>query len=126
VRGGESGTILLEALVALAITASVMVVCVSSIATSAKRLRLAEERILAMAEARSIVAELSSAHQHTPAKQTGSAAGFTWTAELVPVEVPAPSFAVKLFRLSLQISGPDGKSPPIGVETYVISRLESQ
>jgi hypothetical protein len=127
VRGNESGTILLEALVALAITASVMIMWGSSIGPSAKRLRLAEERMLAMAGARSLIAELSGAHFVTPSDQTGfTADGFAWTAKFAPAEFPAPSFVVKLFRVSLQISGKDDKTPPITIETYVISRPESE
>jgi hypothetical protein len=126
-KEGESGTILIEALVAFAITASVVVMSIGSIGQSARRLRVAEERMLAMAEARSIIAELSGAHFLSTSTRSGRTDdGFAWTAEFEPIEFPAQSIAAKVFRVSLRMRGIDGTAPAIQIESYVIGLLERE
>jgi hypothetical protein len=116
--------VLIEALIAFAITASAVIMSLSGFAQGAGRLKRAEERLLALAEARSIVAELSGAQSLTPSTRTGvTQGGFAWAATISENAISATPFLAKPIRISLTVTMQGADAPLIAMETYVISGL---
>jgi hypothetical protein len=126
-RKSEAGTVLVEALVALAITSSAVMMSLNGFVQGAGRLKLAEQRLLALAEARSIIAELTGSYFLNPSTGRGvTPAGFPWTMTISEEAISATPFLAKPFRISLKVTMQHGSALPIIVETYVIGRASAE
>jgi type II secretory pathway component PulJ len=125
--GREDGSVLLEALIAFAITASVVIMSLGGLAQGAARLKISEERLRALAEARTILAELSAAHSLTSSTRSGvTSGGLPWTVTITEEQMDMTRFSVRPFRISLQVGLRVGHTNAMRMETYVISRHEDK
>ncbi|HEY7748539.1 MAG TPA: hypothetical protein VH933_07670 [Aestuariivirgaceae bacterium] len=117
---------LIEALVALAVTACTVVMALSSLAEGAARLRQLEERTEALAEARSIIAEAGTVSHVSVLTRSGTTPlGHQWSMEIRETPSSQKALKMKPFRIVLHLTMQNA-GPPLVIETYVISQLKDE
>ena len=122
----RDGSVLIEALAALAIISLTVVASLNSFAESIHRLQQAEERLSALGEARSLVARTSGAE----ALSTGTIRGETpsgrkWTI-VVEEEATTASGGVRLFRISTAVTSKYQKAPLIMLRTLTVTGVKPE
>jgi hypothetical protein len=122
-RNSEAGSVLVEALFAFAVLSAVLVMSLGGFSQGAARMRQVEERLVMLASARALIAELSTKEVLTPGRMFGTTdEGFTWTADILEVERAAPRSVLRPFRVVLQIARSNGTNAPLWFETYLIGQ----
>ena len=121
----RNGSVLIEALAALAIISLTVVASLNGFAESIHRLQQAEERLSALGEARSLVARTSGAEALSTGTIRGETpSGRTWT---VVVEEASPaSGGVRLFRISTAVESKRQKAPLIMLRTLTVTGLKPE
>lgn len=122
IESSDAGTVLIEALVAFAVAAGVMILSLGAFAQATARLKAAEDRVVALAEARALLAELAAREPLAASSRSGTTPeGLAWTVQIEEfANIQAP-FSLKPFHVLLQLVQRGGE-PLIEIETYVISR----
>jgi hypothetical protein len=107
----QSGSVLIEALAALAIISTAFVMGIGGFAEAITRLRQADQRMAALILARNLVAETMGTASSMPLNRAGtSEEGFRWSIEIREKPDRHKTFLVKPYRIVVKVSEDDGSS----------------
>jgi general secretion pathway protein I len=95
---GVAGFTLIEALVALAIVATVLSSIGAVIATTVKGTRSIEQRLALTGAAETLLAALPARNQLKPGRQSGETAGHRWRIDVSPMKAGEPGNAPQTRR----------------------------
>ena len=108
---GERGFTLIEALVALAIIAAVLVPIGTVIGTSVQATRTIDQRLALSGAAETVLAGLPPRNALKPGRQTGTLAGHRWRIDVAPINAAtadAPPSRFVPLAVNMRMQGPGG------------------
>jgi general secretion pathway protein I len=109
----RAGFTLIEALVALAIIATVLSSIGALIATTVKGTRAIDQRLALTGTAETLLAALPARHLLTPGRQSGELAGYRWRFDVSPMSTAMGGAAAQTGRwtpmaVAMQLQAPGG------------------
>jgi type II secretory pathway pseudopilin PulG len=120
-KTSQSGSVLIEALAALAIMSTAVVMGLGGFAETIARLRQADDRLLALTLARNLVTETIGLASSMPSGSEGtSEEGFRWSIEIREKPSRHQAFLLKPYKILVKVSQADG-SPLIVLETTALA-----
>jgi type II secretory pathway pseudopilin PulG len=125
-KNSEEGSVLIEALAALAIISMVIIMALNGLSESVRGLERAELQLSALAEARSRIAELSGADFLSSSVKEGvSATGLGWRIIVREDGSSANRQTARPFRVSIEVEAKTGAGASVALNTIVIARRPS-
>jgi type II secretory pathway pseudopilin PulG len=122
-KNSEEGSVLIEALAALAIISTVIIMALNGLSEAVRGLERAELQLSALAEARSRIAELSGADfLSTSVKEGVSATGLGWRIIIREDGLSANPQTARPFRVSIEVDAKVGGGSSVALDTIVIAR----
>jgi type II secretory pathway pseudopilin PulG len=116
----ETGSVLIEALAALAIISTTVVVGLHGFAQSTGRLKRTEEQMTALTVAENLIAETMGTAKFVPANRHGvSESGLQWSIKIHRELVRGHHFLARPYGLTVTVAGAGG--PSLIVETTAIA-----
>ncbi|HEY7765519.1 MAG TPA: hypothetical protein VIB38_11065 [Aestuariivirgaceae bacterium] len=117
----QSGSVLIEALAALAVLSIAAVIGLGGFAEALARLRQADDRLLAVTFARNLITEtIGQASSIQSSSQGTSEEGLRWSIEIREKPGRHQAFLVKPYKIVVKVSQKDGSSL-IVLETIALS-----
>ena len=102
---GETGSVLIEALAALAIISSAVVLGLSGFADATARLRRTDDRLEALSLARNLMTETLGSTVSVPSERHGiSDSGFSWSIRTYQESYPEHRYVAKLYTVIITVA----------------------
>jgi hypothetical protein len=102
---GETGSFLIEALAALAIISSAVVLGLSGFADATARLRRTDDRLEALSLARNLMTETLGSTVSVPSERHGiSDSGFSWSIRTYQESDPEHRYVAKLYTVIITVA----------------------
>ncbi|HUO99061.1 MAG TPA: hypothetical protein VMU01_10355 [Rhizomicrobium sp.] len=111
----QSGSALVEALVAAAIVMMSLTTLYQAVADGTKRVRMGEQRSMALLVAQSALASVGGVIPASPGRSSGTEGPFVWTVEVKPFEPGGGS--QRLLSVSVDVKAGDGPVPLVTLQT---------
>lgn len=116
----ESGSVLIEALAALVVLSTAVILSLNGFADATARLKEVEERLAALSEAHNLLVENIGRATLVAGENRGfSEAGFAWTVKVSEETSGKASFLARPYRISVSVEKELGKAPAVVLETIV-------
>ena len=120
-RGEEEGSVLIEALAALAIISTAVEMGLSGFADAVERLKWTDEKLEALSLARNLMTEtLGSANSVASQKRGTSDSGFSWSIKSYQQPRPERGYLVKPYKVVVTVAKHEG-APLVVLETMAIT-----
>jgi type II secretory pathway component PulJ len=113
----EAGSVLIEALAALIIVSTAIIMALHGFAEATARLKRTEEQLAALTLARNLIAETTGSSVYVPAERDGvSETGLYWSVKVHRDHVGGSQFLAKPYALMVAVRRGD-HSPLLAIET---------